>query len=179
MKDEKLFSEYMATFSEIFDKEISKTVTKIYWETLEPFSDEDCEEAFKILLATNTFFPKPVDFLRILKGDPKDTATIAWTKVDEAMRNYGAYLSMNLSDPIAHKVIEHLGGWEYLGSKTEQEWRWLRQDFEVIYNSMNREKAMGLDHIEGIMEKTNRAKGHEKFTPKVIQLDPKKRRLLE
>jgi len=179
MENKKRFMEIMAALGELFDKRLSDTVTEIYWKTLEHFSDEECEETFKILVATSTFFPKPVDFLRLLKGDPKDEATIAWTKVDEAMRNYGSYSSMNLSDPIAHKVVENLGGWKYLGSQTEEEWRWLRKDFEAIYNSLKYLAIDAPDHIEGIVEKTNRAKDHEKFTPKVIELDPKKRRLLE
>ena len=68
MKNEVKFKEYMATLCELYDRQISKLLTDLYWKILEPFTDEQCEEAFKEIISSCRFFPKPADFREVILG---------------------------------------------------------------------------------------------------------------
>lgn len=71
MDNYELFKKCMAGFGELFEKEISKTLLSIYWDCLENFSDEQCENAFKEVLVTCRFFPKPVEIIEIIESKIK------------------------------------------------------------------------------------------------------------
>jgi len=174
MKDEIKFKEFMAGIGIIFDKDISDNIASIYWNILEPFPDEDCEKAFNQIIATCKFFPKPVEFLEILRGRSEDDSTRAWILVDEAMRKHGNYSSLDFGEPKIHRIVEMLGGWDYLGTLTEEDWKSKRKEFESLYQAIKRPD--GPDRVIGICEKANEPRGFE--SPKLISLAEKKQNLL-
>ena len=47
MKNEIMFKEYISLLCETFDKSLSSALSTLYWRVLEPFTDEQCEAAFK------------------------------------------------------------------------------------------------------------------------------------
>jgi len=175
MKNEIKFMELMTGLGELFDKTISDPLKNIYWKILEPFPDEDCEKAFNQIIATCKFFPKPVEFLEILRGRSEDDSTRAWILVDEAMRKHGNYSSLDFGEPKIHRIVEMLGGWDYLGTITEEEWKWKRKEFESLYQAIKRPD--GPDWVIGICEKANEPRGFE--SPKLISLAEKKQKLLK
>ena len=63
MKNETKFKEYMAMMCELHDRTVSKLLTDLYWKVLEAYTDEQCEAAFKELIYSSKFFPKPADFV--------------------------------------------------------------------------------------------------------------------
>lgn len=152
MKSRKKFAELMALMGELFDKKISPLLAETYWKILENFNDNECEAAFKHVIKTSKFFPKPVDFLEYLHGDG-DNATEAWAMVDQAMRGIGPYESIDFGDRKIHACIEILGGWDYLGTLTEDEWKWKRKEFESLYRGIS--ATDGPDHVLGLAEKQN------------------------
>ena len=175
MKNKKKFSEFMAGMGEVFDKEITRTVSQVYWGALAPFSDEQCDQAFNMALATCKFFPKPADLLEIIRGREQDKAVEAWMIVDRAMREHGTYASLNFGDPKILACIESLGGWEYLGTLDEREWAYKRKEFESMYRA--RTSVGAPDHIAGIHEKNNLLRGFEE-PGKVISIQRKTQKLL-
>ena len=86
MKSRKKFSEYIALLSELFDKEITAILRDAYWKILEPYTDPECEKAFKFVISEARFFPKPADFLSVLRGNQEERALMAWVKVDGAVK---------------------------------------------------------------------------------------------
>lgn len=66
MKNKDKFKGFMLLIAERDNREISDLLLEAYWETLKPFSDEKCENAFKHVWNNTRFFPKPVDFLEYL-----------------------------------------------------------------------------------------------------------------
>lgn len=56
----------MILIGELFDKNLSEELLDIYWQILEAFNDEQCEQAFKKVMASAKFFPKPADILEHL-----------------------------------------------------------------------------------------------------------------
>ncbi len=153
MKDKKKFAEYMTLLGELFDKEISPLLRDTYWKVLDGFDDVECERAFQETIKTCKFFPKPVELLEVINGTEADKAVEAWAKVDKAMREIGNYDSVDFGDRKIHKCIEMLGGWDYLGTLTESDWKWKRKEFESLYHGIKSED--GPDYIPGLAEKNN------------------------
>lgn len=172
MKNKKMFMEYMTLLGEIHDKEISDTLKNVYWKALQHFTDEECKKAFDNFILTSKFFPKPAHFNEVIRGiDNSDPAIEAWARVDEAMRKYGSYISLNFNNPKIHKCIELLGGWEYLGGLSEDDWKWKRKEFETAYRGMRSND--GPTHVTGTIEKDNLLRGYGDETFSVISLPDK------
>ena len=148
MENKKRFSSMMASLTEIFDKEITRGLSEIYWQTLKPFSDKECEKAFSAIISTCKFFPKPAEFIEILKGSQQESATIAWLKVDKAVRRIGVEASVQFNDPVIHSTIEAMGGWEKLGDALERDWKWVRKEFESLYPIMSRKGGQRVQATE-------------------------------
>jgi len=139
MKNEIKFKEYMTLVCELFDKTLSDMMKDLYWKVLDPFSDEQCEKAFKEIIYSSRFFPKPVDFVEILRGKKADRATEAWIEVLNAIKRIGNYESVKFADPVIHSVLQVMGGWDELAATTTvDEEKWKQKEFEKLYQVMER-----------------------------------------
>ena len=154
-----MFQENMALLGEVFDKSISAVLMETYWQTLFPFSDPDCQAAFKQIIASKKFFPKPADFLEILQGKPDDDKpSLAWAMVDRAVRRIGPYDSVKFPDPVIHSVIESMGGWVAFQNCSEADWKWKRKDFESLYRVMEKQHEHP-KYLPGGVEMHNMCRG--------------------
>ena len=148
MKDEILFKEYMTGLGEIHGKEISDTIKNIYWKTLKPFSDEECQRAFEIIIQKSRFFPKPVDFLEILQVEEADgdRAAIAWGEVMSRLQS-DPYNPTSWHDNMIPDCINRLGGWDHLCRSTTKELAWIEKRFAELYKALSRREPF--PQIEG------------------------------
>jgi len=163
MRDESKFKEYLTALCEIHDKQISPLLASLYWKVLEPFTDEECEKAFKALIYKSRFFPKPVEFVEIIKGTSSDQATSAWLEVLATVKRVGQYQSVMFSDPLIHSVIESMGGWVRLagGMKTDEE-IWKQKEFERLYNVLSKNPRDKMpSYLPGLCEIQNTANGYD------------------
>ena len=157
MKNKQLLAEYLTLWGEIHDKKISETMANFYFETLKPFSDSDCEKVFKKVGLK--WFPKPQDFLDELQGNKKDQATLAWLKVDKAVKSHGPYASVKFDDPAIHGVIEAMGGWpQFQDCSLKNDWKWKRKEFEELYPIMEKKDDNPI-YLHGQCEKESIAMG--------------------
>ena len=139
MKNEIMFKEYMTLLCELHDRVLSDMMKGLYWKVLEPFTDEQCEAAFKEIIYSNKFFPKPADFTEILRGKKSDQAIEAWILVLGAIKKTGNYKSVEFADPVIHSVINVMGGWDQLAATmTTDEEKWKQKEFEKLYQVMER-----------------------------------------
>lgn len=155
MRNELKFKEYMTMLCEIHDKTLSDTMRDLYWKILEPYTDEQCEKAFKDAVYFNKFFPKPADLIEILSGDKKDRATEAWVEVLGSIRSIGNYESVRFSNPVIHSVIQVMGGWDNLAATMlVDEEKWKQKEFEKLYHVMER-RGNHPDYLPGTCEMQN------------------------
>ena len=173
MKNKKSFIKYMATLAVIFDKELTDALAEVYWQVLEPFSDEDCDKAFQKVMATSRFWPKPADFLEVLQGTEEEKAVNAWIEVDRAMKRIGTYSSVTFKDHVIHSVIETMGGWISLGETCSSEWKWKQKEFERLYTFMEK-RADHPGHLPGLIEIDNQARGFSIEPPVRIGFEERK-----
>jgi hypothetical protein len=172
MKNEESFKEYMAVVGEKFKTEISPIMAKIIWRMLQPYPDDLCIKAIEQVIINGRFFESLLpDLKNQLEGSQSDNATQAWALVDDAMRRVGNYTSINFGDPKIHQCIEMMGGWEYLGTLTEDEWKWKRKEFEAAYKALP--AGQGPERVAGKLEKENIARYYD-LPVKVLEIAPKK-----
>lgn len=180
MKDEIKFKEYMATLCEIYDRSLSRLLTDLYWKILEPFTDQQCESAFKEIIYSSRFFPKPADFIEVLQGTKKTRATEAWLEALETLKRIGNYESVKFADEAIHSVIMAMGGWPEFCMMGNDEVKWKQKEFERLYEII---VGRGGDHpvyLPGISELNNFSAGHDVKTNIVhIGFDKKKARMIQ
>jgi len=182
MKNETVFKQYLALISEKFQVEISQAMGKMIWKVLEPHNDVQCKQGLDLVIRKGRFFKDVIpDLEDALGGGRIDQVTGAWVMVDEAMRRHGPYQSVDFGDPAIHRTIEILGGWEYLGTLTEEDWKWKRKEFESIYRGLP--KANGPSYVMGLIERQNVSNGYSSEISAPIQIaqaeQPKTKRLKE
>lgn len=162
MKNEIKFKEYMTMICEMFDKKLSDMMKDLYWKMLEPFTDEQCEKVFQEIILSSKFFPKPADFMEILKGKKQDQATIAWIEVLNAVKRIGNYESVKFDDPVIHSVINVMGGWDQLASTmTTDEEKWKQKEFERLYEVISSRDGKHPEYLPGTHEQGNFTTGYE------------------
>jgi hypothetical protein len=169
MRDEIKFKEYLATLCELHDRTMSKLLTDLYWKVLEPFSDEECEEAFKLIIYDSKFFPKPADFREVILGKKANKATEAWLEVLGAVSKIGNYQSVKFDNPVIHSVINAMGGWPQLCMMEKTDEKWKQKEFERLYEIISARNGKHPEYLVGTHEQENFRTGYEIKT-EIVQI---------
>lgn len=112
-KDDKAqFSAIMTAIGTTFDKAVTPPLLDIYFSALSSLSIEQFQKAANQYIVTGRFFPKPVDFLELVKGSPDDRSQQAWILLCEAVFKIGYPRSLFIEDRALAFALEHtFGGW--------------------------------------------------------------------
>lgn len=82
----------------------------------------------------------PSDIVKMLEGSTADSAMIAWSHVDQAMRRFGPWWSVVFDDPLIHRVLQEMGGWIELSKADDDAWPFRAREFQTRYRGL---KARG------------------------------------
>ncbi|AWB32360.1 DUF6475 domain-containing protein [Orrella marina] len=135
-RDRQDFFVLLADVHAFYNRDLSEFSGEIWWNALRPFDFPAVREAFSrhcVNPDSGQFSPKPADIVRMLGGSTQDSALVAWSKVDRAVRLVGTYRSVVFDDALTHRVIHDMGGWLMLARKTESEWPFIAKEFENRY----------------------------------------------
>ncbi len=135
-QDKPAFAAMLAMLGEYYGREISDGLIGMYWQGLEEYDLDAVRDAINRHMRNpdaGQFMPRIADITRMLQGSTQDTALRAWAKVDRAIRHVGTYQSVAFDDPLIHVVVQDMGGWIGLGSRTEDEWPFVAREFETRY----------------------------------------------
>lgn len=108
-----LMSALKTVFS-VFDKGLSESVVEIWAAVLEGYTIEAIKQALNAHLRDpqkGQFCPKPADVIRIIDGEPRDKALIAWGAALESAARIGAHQSVAFDDVCINAAIRDCGGW--------------------------------------------------------------------
>lgn len=120
------------------------------------------------------FFPKPADIIRFLEGSAQTRALQAWSLVERAIREIGAYQSLAFEDCLIHAVIEEMGGWIKLCTVSLKELPFVSLEFQRRYQGfVIKAPHRHPPYLCGIIEQDN-AKGGYPLLPPLWVGDPKK-----
>lgn len=82
-------------------------------------------------------------------------ASVAWDAVTAAIRDHGAYRSVDFSDRIINAVVRAYGGWERLCGEDLDQRTWNRKRFIEAYVTVSRTGIGNASPLPGIAEREN------------------------
>jgi hypothetical protein len=136
-EEKRRFALMLTGLSEYYRQEVSKAMAGIYWEGLKQYDIGAIEKAAHAHMQSpdenGRWFPKISDLAKYLEGSTTDQASLAWSKVDRALRSVGTYADVIFDDPVIHCVLQDMGGWVPLGDKTTDEWPFVAKEFQTRY----------------------------------------------
>lgn len=149
-----------------YEKPINEFALDIWWDTLKIYDLSAITHAFRTHVKTpdtGRWLPKPADIVKIIDGSLQDTAVLAWSKVDRALREKGTYVDIVFDDPIIHRVIHDMGGWIGFGTKNDDDWPFVAKEFENRYRGY-RERGNAIEYpgvLIGIASAYNNVNGYK------------------
>ncbi|HRL22808.1 MAG TPA: hypothetical protein PLP85_13655, partial [Alcaligenes sp.] len=95
------FFALLADVSAFYGKNTSRFALSVWWEAMVPFDFQAVRQALGAHCMNpdnGQFMPRPSDIVKLLRGSSQDSALLAWTKVDRAVRSVGVYRSVTFDD---------------------------------------------------------------------------------
>ncbi|OWT68072.1 MULTISPECIES: DUF6475 domain-containing protein [unclassified Achromobacter] len=171
--DQPRFSALISDVFAFYRQDASQFAMNVWWQAMQPFDLAAVAEALNrhcVNPDSGQFMPKPADVVKMLRGSSQDSALVAWSKVDKAMRQVGPYQTVAFDDPVIHRVLEEMGGWIQLGDKTERDWPFIAKEFENRYRgyAMRNEIPEHSKVLIGITDANNQKQGFKVTAPVLI-----------
>lgn len=170
--DKQAFAGLLVTIGELYSKQISPILSKLYWRMLERFEWKDIVDALQAHVQDpdcGQFMPKPADIIRAINGNGQTQSLQAWTKLEQAIRLVGPYDSVVFDDAIIHQVISEMGGWIKLCSVNEKELAFVAKEFQVRYGSYKHKPPLTYPrYFPGINEHQNARQGFACCAPRLL-----------
>lgn len=145
--DRRRFVAIIQTLCAAFHVDATEPLLEAYWGALADLPIHDVERASTTALRTAKFFPRPAELRETAAPAPdlKIQAQEAWT----AIRPFIAKGGRGAPDNLAARVIDMLGGWTAVGTKTpEQNDTWTRRDFLSTYETLAARESNGDRDLE-------------------------------
>lgn len=172
-EDRVAFAALMSGVYGFYGKDASDFALDVWWQAMSPYDFGSVKDALNrhcVNPDSGQYLPKPADVVRMLAGSTQDAALVAWSKVDRAVREVGTYRSVVFDDPVIHRVVTDMGGWVPLGTKKEDEWPFVRNEFVNRYRGyrMRSETPEYLPMLIGISDAANSKAGFRCDAPMLI-----------
>ena len=157
----------------------------VWFELLKDLGDEVFLKAVHTVCQTNRdIYPGTNIVALIREATQRGMETqivLAWDKFEKAFHKHCPQNSVVFDDLVIHQVIVALGGWDKLGDTVKTDWKWVRKDFERLYQIYAPviDKLNPPEKITGFLERDNASKGFDKFIPKPVYIGGKKQKELE
>lgn len=147
-QDKDSFTEMMMAASEVYGKEITIPMIRMYFAALGPASIEQVQAAMMAHLQnpdSGQFFPKPADLIKQMTGTTKqqeaaieDRASLAWACIERDIRRIGSYGTLKLDDKQAMAAVKAMGGWQSICQTEISKMEWKRKEFIRMYETFER-----------------------------------------
>ena len=182
--DQVKFVTILTGVADYYGKVLAESAIELYWQGLRQYDIGAVEKALWDHTQNpdnGQFMPKIADVTRNLQGRTQDQASLAWTKVDMAVRQVGTYRDVVFDDALIHRVVADMGGWSTLGNKTDDDWPFVARDFENRYRGYKlRGEVPEYPHLlQGIANSQNVLSGMPGQEPVLIGKAEVARRVLD
>ena len=138
--DKPAFSALLAgCLAALYEKPVNPALIEIWFNAMAAYPLDEVSAAFSRHVVDpdrGQFAPKPADIIRAIDGGSDGRALAAWTKVDQAIRCVGGWLSVCFDDPRIHACIGAMGGWIKLCETSTDELPFRQQEFARRYRAM-------------------------------------------
>lgn len=162
------FASVILALAATFRVESSEALLEGYWMALEDLEIGAVRAAVRSAIRSCERMPTGSELRRLTGEMTSDMRAVhAWGAVQRAIASKGAYVSVDFDDPVVNATVRNLGGWQKLCATSTDEAKWVRKDFERIYDALcstgvTTEQAK---YLTGIAERQNAAAGYEVQPP--------------
>ena len=147
--DKKKFHEIMMAAGEVYNREITKPLLKIYFAALSDLTIRQVNDAvMQHIKSTDTaasFFPKPAEIIKRAFGSDEDgkrriedRANMAWSVILGKISSIGSYGNLEIEDKQALAAVKGIGGWQALCMCTYEQLDWKKKEFIRAYDCYER-----------------------------------------
>jgi hypothetical protein len=133
MENKKLFSEYMAGLSELFDKSLSDVLAEMYWISLRPHTDGECKAAFDLAIVKCRFFPKPAELIEFIAAQHEPQISIEAVAEQQWRLVLSSLGSGDFDDPVTAHLCKRQFAYRYLQNLLETNEHWEQKRFCEAY----------------------------------------------
>jgi hypothetical protein len=171
--DRGAFAALITDVHAFYRQDVSPFAISVWWTAMRPYDLAAVKDALGRHVVnpdSGQFMPKPADVIRMLQGSTADSALIAWSKVDRAMRMVGPYPSVVFDDPLIHRVLDDMGGWTQYTMVADTEWAFVQREFQTRYRGYKMRSATPQypPRLIGIAEARNAEAGQPIAPPMLL-----------
>lgn len=166
------FATALEALASTFRVEPSPALYEGYWMSLDDLPLASVLTAIKSAMRQCERMPSGAE-LRKLTGEmgAGTRAVHAFGALSRAIRQFGAYGSVDFDDAVINATVRNLGGWQRVCSMEAEEFdKWFRRDFERVYSQLC---ATGISaeagkYLAGVHEQNNTAKNFAVTPPNAV-----------
>jgi len=140
-EDKLAFATLLTGISELYGKDMSKSLMQIYFDMLSVHDIAAVRAAFQSHVRDperGQYFPKPADIIDKINGTSREGAMAAWPEVLRLATNSRSARS---EDPVTEQVVRDMGGWRRFGMSDAKELGWMQREFLERYASFTRHEG--------------------------------------
>lgn len=131
------FGVALVACAEMFDKEISAALVKLYYESLKDLTIVEVERGLARAISASNFMPRPAqirEYAGLGSINAKQASSVAWHRLLAACSEVGCYRSIEIEDPATAFAVEQMGGWVAVCTR-DDETHWVEREFRELYES--------------------------------------------
>jgi hypothetical protein len=178
--DAQALSDMLTDCYAIYLRDFSPQLLVVWFEALREYELADISHALTLHVRNpdaGQYPPKPADITKHLQGGGGTRALSAWSVVDKAARIVGHYASLCFDDPIIHRIVDEMGGWQKLAlTATVEDLKFRGIEFQKRYQGALLAGGVGTDYppyLIGAAEAHNAEQNKAIAPPRLIG-DPAK-----
>lgn len=139
--DKAEFKMLMVGIGELYGKEITKPLMRIYFSALTNYSLQQVEagiNAHTMDSKHGSFFPKPADIVRHLQVKQLSTeekAELCWAQIEREIRTTGSWGKLELDDKQGLAALKSFTSWKDLCSMDVGKLTWAKKEFISMYST--------------------------------------------
>lgn len=164
----------MVALAATYRVEAEPTMLDGYWLGLADLDYPAFEHAAKRAMAECDRMPNVRQLLQLAGCAPiplDQRATVAWTRVYDAIGSHGAYATVSFDDPATTATVRAIGGWTALCSRSDDELRrFVQHEFRRVYQVLA-SRPIDADRAEpmlGLHDQRNAADGRALTQPATV-----------
>ena len=164
-EDKQEFATLFYGAGEYYNKQVSKELLLIYFNSLRDYSIEDVKSSVsKHMLDSEhgNFFPKLADIVRNSVFTPLKTdeiAELAWAQIRRFLRTGGVYGTLKLDDGQAIAALKSFTTWKEFCYMNDSSMTWAKKEFMSMYSTYEKTPLDMLpSSLPGLIELQNHKK---------------------
>ena len=130
--DEPEFLRTMNSLAAVFSFKLTPEILEIYLDTLRDFTIEEFKNAAKELLKTESFMPKPAQFVALRKKADGKSPTESWLQILDNVKR-SEYRQGRTVGGVADQAAYAVGGYSAIGMANVDELGFIQKRFESAY----------------------------------------------